>query len=76
MTIFYSKKFWVSLAGLVLAILAANGVVIPEDIKSKVIELITVIAAAYNIGQGVADGVSKGATSGVARRVEALQKGK
>jgi hypothetical protein len=66
MTIFYSKKFWVSLAGLILAILAANGVLIPADVKANILQLIMAIIGAYNVGQGIADGVSGGRTSGVA----------
>ena len=64
--ILYSKKFWVSLVGLILAILAANGVAVPEEFRTKILELIMAIVAAYNIGQGIADGVSGGKTSGVA----------
>ena len=67
-TIFYSKKFWVSLAGLILAILAANGVAIPADVRTQIIELIMAIVGAYNVGQGIADGVSGGRTSGVAMK--------
>jgi uncharacterized membrane protein (DUF441 family) len=64
--IFYSKKFWVSLAGLIVAILAAKGVLVDPDMKAKILELVTVIVGSYNAGQGIADGVSRGATSGVA----------
>lgn len=64
--IFYSKKFWVSLAGLILAILAAKGVLVDPDMKAKILELIMVIVGSYNGGQGIADGVSRGMTSGVA----------
>lgn len=68
MTIFYSKKFWVSLAGLILAILAANCIAVPQDVKANILELIMVIVGAYDVGQGIADGVSGGKTSGVAVR--------
>jgi len=68
MTIFYSKKFWVSLAGLILAILAANGVAVPEGVRAQVLALIMVIVGAYDVGQGIADGASGGKTSGVAMR--------
>lgn len=72
MLIFYSKKFWVSLAGLILAILAANGVAVPEAVRANVLELIMVIVGAYDVGQGISDGVSAGKTSGVAMRAAAL----
>jgi uncharacterized membrane protein len=66
MTILYSKKFWVSLVGLILAILAAYGVIVPADVKASILQLIMAIVGAYNVGQGIADGVSGGRTSGVA----------
>ena len=69
-SIFYSKKFWVSLAGLIIAILAANGVAVPEAVKTQVLEMIMAIVGAYNLGQGIADGVSGGKTSGVAMRAK------
>jgi len=67
-TLFYSKKFWVSFVGLIFAILAANGVAVPEAVRTQVIGLIMAIVSAYNVGQGIADGVSGGKTSGVAKR--------
>jgi hypothetical protein len=70
MSIFYSKKFWVSLVGLVFAVLAARGVLIPPDVRSNIIELIMVIVSAYDVGQGIADGVSQGKTSGVAKYLQ------
>lgn len=69
-SIFYSKKFWVSFAGIIFAILASQGWVFSEDVRSSVIELIMVIVAAFNVGQGVADGLSAGKTSGVAHMLE------
>lgn len=71
-TLFYSKKFWVSLGGLIFAILAAKGVIIPPDVRSNVLELIMVVVSAYNVGQGVADGVSGGKTSGVAKHMKTI----
>ncbi len=65
MNILYSKKFWVSLIGLICAILAARGWIVPEDVRSNMIELIMVIVSAYDVGQGVSDGLSGGKTSGV-----------
>ena len=73
-TIFYSKKFWVSIIGLICAGLAAKGQLIPPEVKSDVIELIMVIVSAYNVGQGVADGVSGGKTSGVANHMKTVAK--
>ena len=74
MNIFYSKKFWVSLCGLIFGIMAANGWIVPQDIRSNLIELITIIVSAYNVGQGVADGVSGGKTSGVANHMKTVVK--
>jgi hypothetical protein len=71
--IFYSKKFWVTLAGLIFAILAANGVICPPDIKKEVLELIAILVGAFDVGQGVADGVSGGRTSGVALKAGAAK---
>jgi hypothetical protein len=70
--IFFSKKFWVSLAGLIFGILAAHGWIVPEDVRSNMIELIIVIVSAYNVGQGVADGFSRGRTSGVAKHMRTV----
>jgi len=72
MMIFYSKKFWVSLAGLILAILAANGVAVPEGVRAQVLGLIMVIVGAYDVGQGIADGGSGGRTSGVAMKAKTV----
>ncbi|MFQ5662690.1 MAG: hypothetical protein ACE5HL_02535 [Terriglobia bacterium] len=71
MTIFYSKKFWVSLVGLIFAVLTAYGLTVPPEVRVKTLEVIMAIVAAYNVGQGIADGVSKGETSGVAAALKA-----
>ncbi len=72
--IFLSKKLWVSLVGLILAVLAANGVAIPDQLETQVVELIMAIVASYNVGQGVADGVSKGRTSGYSIKMGTAEK--
>ena len=71
-TIFYSKKFWVSLAGLILAILAARGILIPPDVKSAVLDLIMAVVGTFNVAQGFADGVSHGKTSGFAVKAKTV----
>jgi hypothetical protein len=72
-SIFYSKKFWISAIGLFFAVLAARGVLIPPDVRSNIIELIMVIVSAYDVGQGIADGVSRGRTSGVAKHMGTIK---
>ncbi len=71
--IFYSKKFWVSLVGLIFAIVPAI-VHLDPDVKAKLLELIMVIVGSYNAGQGIADGVSRGATSGVAINAQTVKR--
>jgi hypothetical protein len=66
MSLFHSKKFWVSSVGLIVAVLAANGVALPTGLEDKIVQLIMVIVGGYNIGQGISDAGTKGATSGVA----------
>jgi hypothetical protein len=70
--IFSSKKFWVSVVGIICAIIVANGGDIPDNVRSSIIDLIMVIISAYNVGQGIADGVSRGKTSGVAIRMKTV----
>ena len=68
--VFYSKKFWVSTAGalaaLVMAILEALGVPIPPDLNKAILAFIAAIVGTFNVGQGLADGMSGGKTSGYA----------
>lgn len=58
-----SKKVWVSAIGLVAAILTATGVDVPPEIRATALKIIGAIVGAFNIGQGLADGLSGGATS-------------
>jgi len=58
-----SKKFWVSLVGLIIAILAANGIIVPPGTEAIALKIIAAVVGSFNIGQGIADGLSKGATS-------------
>jgi hypothetical protein len=74
MSILHSKKFWVSALGLTFAILAANGHLVPQDVRAQVLELIMAIVGAFNVGQGIADGVSGGRTSGVAIKANSYAK--
>jgi hypothetical protein len=73
-TIFYSKKFWVSLAGLIFAILTVKGINLPDALRTSILDLIMAIVATYNVGQGFADGVSGGKTSGVAIKAGTVAK--
>ena len=57
-----SKKVLVSLIGVVVAILVSVGLVDPAK-QDAVITAIVVLVGSFNIGQGIADGLSKGATS-------------
>ncbi len=54
---FISRKLIISLLGLIFAILAANGVIVPEATQDAVANAIIAIVASYNIGQGIADGM-------------------
>lgn len=58
-----SKKVIVSLVGLVLSILVAVGVPVPQGMENSIIMAITALVGSFNIGQGLADGLSKGRTS-------------
>jgi uncharacterized membrane protein len=73
-----SKKIWVSIIGavvaLILAILAWAGVNIPPDVRTGILNLIAAIVASYNVGQGVADGLSRGRTSGYALAAGTVRK--
>jgi len=58
-----SKKVLISLAGLLLAVLTAAGYTVPEGLEDATLKIIGAIVGAFNIGQGLADGLSGGATS-------------
>ena len=58
-----SKKVIVSLVGLILSILVATGVPVPPGSEELLLKVIATIIGAFNIGQGLADGLSKGRTS-------------
>ena len=61
--IFLSKKVIVSIVALILSILVASGVPVPAGMEDLIIKAIIALAASFNIGQGLADGLSKGRTS-------------
>jgi ABC-type Na+ efflux pump permease subunit len=58
-----SKKFIVSIAGLIAAALVGIGVDIPQEQIAGLLAAIAAIVASFNIGQGFADGRSVGRTS-------------
>lgn len=58
-----SKKVLVSLVGLALAVLTAAGYTVPQGTEDAALKIIGAIVGAFNIGQGMADGLSGGATS-------------
>lgn len=66
MEIFKSKKFITTIIGLICMVAAAKGLNIDPKIQEVLIQAIGIAIGGYNIGQGVADGFSGGATSGVA----------
>jgi hypothetical protein len=76
--VFSSKKFWVSiagaLAGLILAILDACKVGLSPEIKTGILNLVMAIVGTFNVGQGIADGLSRGRTSGYARAAGTVRK--
>ena len=57
-----SKKFAITLSGIIVVILV-NVVGVTEEAAKEITIAIMGILAAFNIGQGVADGLSKGKTS-------------
>ena len=61
-SIFLSKKVIVSLVGLVIALAVSAGLIAPEQ-QDTIITAIVAIIGSFNIGQGIADGLSKGQTS-------------
>ena len=60
---FYSKKVMVSLVALIASLLAVNGVGVPPGTEALLLKVIAAIVGAFNVGQGLADGLSKGRTS-------------
>lgn len=59
---FKSKKFTITISGIIVVILV-NVVGVSEQAAKEISIAIIGILAAFNIGQGVADGLSKGKTS-------------
>ena len=59
-----SKKVLVTLVGLLAAILAQSGIVnlTPEALDTITTAIIAIVGS-FNVGQGIADGLSKGQTS-------------
>ena len=51
-----------SLVGLVIALAVSAGLIAPEQ-QDTIITAIVAIIGSFNIGQGIADGLSKGQTS-------------
>lgn len=66
---FKSKKFMATLLGIVGVVLVQLVGIAPEQAK-VVTEIIGAIVGTFNVGQGIADGISKGATSSLALRRE------
>ncbi len=66
---FKSKKFMATLLGIVGVVLVQLVGIAPEQAK-VVTEIIGAIVGTFNFGQGIADGISKGATSSLALRRE------
>jgi len=66
---FRSKKFVATLLGIVSVVLVQLVGIAPDQAK-VVAEIIGAIIGTFNVGQGIADGMSKGTTSSaaVARR--------
>ncbi|VAX15367.1 hypothetical protein MNBD_NITROSPINAE04-1966 [hydrothermal vent metagenome] len=61
-----SKKLWTTISSIASVIMATQLGLAPE-IAETVITAIALIAGAFNLGQGVADGLSNGKTSAGAR---------
>ena len=60
-----SKKFVATLLGIVTVVLVQLVGIAPDQAK-VVTEIIGAIIGTFNVGQGIADGVSRGATSSIA----------
>lgn len=61
--ILLSKKVLVSLVGLIAGVAVAVGVPLPEGTEELLLAVIGSIVGTFNIGQGLADGLSRGRTS-------------
>ena len=61
--IFISKKVAVALIALAVAVASAAGFDIPPEKLDMLFNLIKWVAGSFFIGQGAADGLSKGRTS-------------
>ena len=61
---FKSKKFVATMLGIVSVVLVQLVGISPDQAK-VVTEIIGAIIGTFNVGQGIADGMSKGATSSV-----------
>lgn len=61
--IFLSKKVIVSLIGLIVAIATVAGIDISPVTQALLLKIVATIVASFNVGQGLADGLSKGRTS-------------
>ena len=64
-----SKKFMALLVG-VISLVLVNILGFPEEQARDITDAITILLSSFMIGQGVADGLSKGATSGVANSIK------
>jgi len=61
------RSFVVALIGLILVILTATtGFDVKPEAQKWIIDAVSTILAAHSVGRGVADGLSKGATSSTA----------
>lgn len=58
-----SKKVVVSLVGLTVSVALALGFEVPAGTEELLLKVIATIVGAFNVGQGLADGLSKGRTS-------------
>ncbi len=61
-----SKKLWTTISGIISVILVSQFGLTPE-MSDIVIMAVATIAGSFNIGQGIADGLSDGKTSSGAR---------
>lgn len=61
--ILYSKKVIVSLVGLITSLLIVFGVNVPPGTEILLLKVIAAVVGSFNLGQGLADGLSGGRTS-------------
>lgn len=62
--ILLSKKVWVSIVGLACALVSTLvGRDIPPEVQANLMAFIGSIIVSFNVGQGLADGISRGRTS-------------